>query len=211
MDLSREFYEIYAKHLDEAELAEINRRFIVDVSNLGPSAVAITKSETANELFDRVMDYPVIKESLKYGGENKYDSLDHFGFCFGRAMLVHLEALRMKIPKENIMKFWFIGPFKNGHWNHHVITAIRVEGQGWVLLDPVFGKVMSLPEYYEHTLKFFGEKLAIVATKPKRFLSAHSLLTNSNYTKENLQKDFSVMKIYWKEFFDDLMSQFRNR
>ncbi len=78
----------------------------------------------------------------------KYDPQGNFGFCFGRATAVHLEALRRGLARPRIMKIWGVGPMKGG-WGHHVATLVAAKEGGWWAIDPEISRVVSGTEWIQ--------------------------------------------------------------
>ncbi len=70
---------------------------------------------------------------------SKYDPKGCIGFCFGRAVVTHTEALRRNVFPESIKKIWAVGAHGKGRWEFHVTTIIRSKeerGGGWWAEDP---------------------------------------------------------------------------
>ena len=72
------------------------------------------------------------------GALTKYDPMKIIGFCFGRAMAVHLKALQMGLNPESIKKIFIIGDLKsNGmtQYRFHVATTIKGNDGDWYAFD----------------------------------------------------------------------------
>ena len=89
-------------------------------------------------LYRQVQSHPVLSvDRLAH-----YDPTGDIGFCFGRAMAVHLGALEMGLAPESIRKLFIIGDLKAGDktdWRFHVTTVVRGE-DGWYAIDPFLGR-----------------------------------------------------------------------
>jgi hypothetical protein len=70
----------------------------------------------------------------------KYDPTGIIGFCFGRAMAVHLLARKTGLAEENIRKLFVIGDLRSGpnpEWRFHVTTLVKGEDGHWHAIDPI--------------------------------------------------------------------------
>ena len=88
------------------------------------------------ELIARVRNHPVASVNAL----GKYDPEGYIGFCFGRAMAVHLMARKMGLAKDSIKKLFVVGDLRSGpepEWRFHVTTVIRGENGQWSALDPI--------------------------------------------------------------------------
>lgn len=100
--------------------------------------------DQAKDLYQYLSCHPVA--SLAH--VRKYDPKGNFGFCFGRATAVHLEALRRGVARPRIMKIWGVGPMQGG-WGHHVATLVAAKEGGWWAIDPEIGRVVSGVEWIQ--------------------------------------------------------------
>lgn len=151
-----------------------------------------------NDLFKKVQSHKVAGNcALK-----KYDPKGSTGFCFGRAMSIHIEALRMGLDKNSIRKIWAVGNLKSGSgsWKYHVATIVRGE-DGWYAIDPIFGNPIRLEDWYKTLKKNFdaSDNMRIFATEAKRFGPGSS----EPYNHWLLHgRDFN-------RYFDDLLEESR--
>lgn len=116
------------------------------------------------------------------------------GFCFARASIAHVEALRRGVDTRSVKKIWVIGDM--GHWGHHVATMIKTE-EGWMVFDDIFGFVTPRDWIAEMELHTEGKQLMYFASSAERFGPA----SNSSYSPVDLfgteQSD------YYNGFFKD--------
>lgn len=71
---------------------------------------------------------------------SKYDPTGEIGFCFGRAMAVHLLARQQGLAKESIRKLFVIGDLRSGEdpeWRFHVTTLVKGDDGKWYAIDPI--------------------------------------------------------------------------
>ncbi len=104
-----------------------------------------------------------------------YDPENRYGFCFGRATWVWLQALKAGVDKQSIKKIFLVGPMKNGgtEWQFHVVTALRTSkgffSDTWVVVDPNFKKILTVEEFFTHYNRSSTDyKLRLFVTEPQR-------------------------------------------
>jgi len=159
---------------------------------------ALSKLE-AKELYNTISNNPVARLSRNY----KYDPDSQLGFCFGRAMTAHLEALSQGIDKSAIRKIFVGGQMKavgfDFNWQYHVATVIKnVEG-GWWVIDPIFEAPISIEKWYSEMKKNdIDGKLRLYATEPSRLAA----VGNGKYRK------FELMDDYYNGYFKDLLQYY---
>ncbi|MFN3455355.1 MAG: hypothetical protein ACK41T_10385 [Pseudobdellovibrio sp.] len=161
----------------------------------------ISRSE-AIRIYEAVTRHPVARV-LKL---TTYDPDGNIGFCFGRAMTTHLEALSRGIDKDSIRKVFVVGVMRalvgDKIWQFHVATAIKGDDGHWWVLDPFFGQVVHLEKWYEkmysHDVKGV---LRLYVTEPTRFGAAGS----HSYQKSHLMLDS------YNNYFKDLMEYYRKK
>lgn len=209
MDLNMQFYKDFVSPKTDEQIIDLNYAMIDEMDKIPFSSTKETTKEDIQAILDNVRSKEFIQKSC--GRVNEYDPNNQVGFCFGRAMATHLEALKNRIDKQSILKLWLVGEFENAHWNHHVAVILRANDRKWYVLDPLFSRIFTTSEYVSLFNRQYGYRLAMVPTNPKRFLSAKSKLDRSysRYNKKNLSYDFSNMEIFWKEFFTDLLKEMR--
>lgn len=149
-------------------------------------------------LFRLVNEHPVASMEVK----SKYDPTTIIGFCFGRAMSVHLEALRAGLAKENIRKVWVVGPMRHDNiiWKHHVATMVRGTDKNWYVIDPEYTKPLLVRDWYEdlNSMSVDG-RLQFFASSPSRW----GPMNNRPYEKMELGHP------YYNNYFNDLLKESR--
>ncbi len=152
----------------------------------------VTNSE-ANEVYESMKNNNVVRCDLSY--ERPGQSI---GFCFGRATIAHMEALRMGVHPEAIRKIWVIGDM--GHWGHHVATMVKTEN-GWKVLDNVTGFVSPEDWMTQMKAQTRGDKpLMFFSSNAERFGPA----SNAGYDPTDLFGSGS--DDYYNSFFRDYFS-----
>ena len=100
----------------------------------------LTESER-NDIYWNIIWNPVASPS----NLNLYDPEKKLGFCFGRAMAVHLEALYLGLAPDKIKKLWIFGQLKSKkeNWRYHVTTVVRgTDGKDYAI-DPILDGPME--------------------------------------------------------------------
>ncbi|MCX5795605.1 MAG: hypothetical protein NTY77_08945 [Elusimicrobia bacterium] len=97
------------------------------------------------QLWDATYRHPVagIDDEKKLA---KYDPQGFIGFCFGRAMAVHLLARQMGLAEDGVRKLFVIGDLREGadpEWRFHVTALVRGEDGAWYAIDPIMDDPMS--------------------------------------------------------------------
>lgn len=115
-------------------------------NNFPGFAKSVTREE-ATQILRAVISHPVAGLHMLH----KYDPSQSMGFCFGRAMTVHLESIHSGVSQESIRKLWAFGDLRTGSnmWRYHVTSMLRGPGKTWWALDPIFGYVMTAEEWHK--------------------------------------------------------------
>lgn len=153
----------------------------------------------AQEIVRRIDESPVTSP----WSADKYDPSGEMGFCFGRAMAAHLEALSMNVDKDSILKLFAVGRFVTGEsrWRYHVTTLIRAENGDWWAVDPFFGRPLPLGDWARGMQDLDEDRaMRLFLTEAKRFIPdsvepyRRHILTDPGY----------------RGYFTDLLWHFRN-
>jgi hypothetical protein len=166
---------------------------------------ALSKNE-ANALFNAVSKNPVARISRNY----KYDPDSQLGFCFGRAMTAHLEALSQGVDKSAIRKVFVGGQMKavgfDFNWQFHVATVVKNAEGGWWVIDPIFEAPISVEKWYSEMKKNdIDGKLRFYAAEPTRL----GAVGNGKYQKFELMDD--IYNGYFKELLQYYSLKTRNK
>lgn len=155
-DVRQNLYDLQQQRLLEAnfhpkKIHQQNRKVIRQIESLETKSDPDSKRVTAlnNEQIREVVDYAASHPVAGFDVINKYDPDGIVGFCFGRALFVHLELLRRGVAKESIKKVFVVGEMQSGTimWQFHVATAVKGTDGKWWVLDPAMG-LMELREWY---------------------------------------------------------------
>ena len=140
-----------------------------------------------------VGDYALVK---------KYDPEGNIGFCFGRALVMQIEALKHGVAKEAVRKIWAVGSmkYKDIYWQHHVATMVRGTDRAWYVLDPEYDKPLVLEKWVKTVKEMDSDgRLQFFASDGKRWGPADS----SAPYPSTLKSDF------FNGYFEDLMVESR--
>ncbi len=103
-------------------------------------------------LFNAASQHPVTRLDRL----NFYDPKGEIGFCFGRAMAVHLLARKtFQLDSDSIKKLFIIGDLRSGQnpeWRFHVTTLVQggsraVSEPVWYAIDPIMDGPMKLEDW----------------------------------------------------------------
>jgi len=137
------------------------------IASSSPDLVPAISQQQASLLVKTILDHPT--NGSKH--EKKYDPEECYGFCFGRATLVHSEALRRGVDPAAIKKIWVVGSIEKGRWQFHVATMIKAKGTGtWWVVDPIYSKAISVKEWVQRMQNGADDsRMMIFVTDPRRF------------------------------------------
>lgn len=123
--------------------------------------------EQANAIVAGIINHPT--HGLER--EKTFDPQGCYGFCFGRATLIHHQALLRQIAPAAIRKIWAVGSIEHNKWQFHVSTLIKASNQDtWWACDPIFYQANEVRKW----IKFMEElsddrRMMFFVTKANRF------------------------------------------
>jgi hypothetical protein len=156
---SSEFIESHNKKIEEA-LKEVIRPWFFAKSG------GIRFSD-AHKLVRLIMTHPTNGPAQ----ENIFDPNQCYGFCFGRATLIHNEALRRKVDPDFIRKIWAVGPTEKQRWQFHVATLIKARDlPTWWACDPIFEYALDVQDWILRMKQFSDDgRMMFFVTEAHRF------------------------------------------
>lgn len=193
-------------HFDEQNTERLrNLRNLPGANGKIPEGFSQSK---IREIFRNTRDNPV----ASICNLSKYESATGEGFCFGRAMAAHLEALKSATDASNVRKIWYVGKQgRNGdHWSFHVATALRGKNGNWYVIDPKFGKPIEVEAWYA-ALKFTDKTglARIHISDPSTFVIKPDLIKASDIASTTSYLDRAKMSGGIGRFFDDLSASMK--
>lgn len=125
--------------------ADAYRRLL---DRFGPRVEGLSP-ESRQALWDEAFAHPVagLDDPAKL---QRYDPTGIIGFCFGRAMAVHLLARRLGLAESSIAKLFVVGDLRSGpdpEWRFHVATLVRGADGRWYAIDPILGEPVEAREW----------------------------------------------------------------
>lgn len=107
------------------------------VSEKTPESAASLMTGDRAALFQRAVKHPV----TDLNHLDQYDPQGFIGFCFGRAMGVHLMGRLAGLERPSVRKLFIIGDLRSGadpEWRFHVTTLVKgQETNQWYAVDPI--------------------------------------------------------------------------
>ncbi len=127
-------------------------RFKAALREESPSETA-PKFQTLQTLSRTIVEHPIAGR----GQRRNYDPDGTTGFCFGRALVAHLEALRMGVPATHVRKLWAVGPLGlfGHHFSFHVSTIVRDRDGAWWAIDPSLSRSPIRASLWAQTVRAF--------------------------------------------------------
>jgi hypothetical protein len=197
-----------------------NRRLMQHLDGLPVPAARGSRHSTftpqqAQDLHDRVSRNPVASLCQL----PNYDRTGTSGFCFGRAVATHVEALRMGLNRDSIRKVWAMGEVSgpNGRiWSYHVSTAVRGQDRRWYVIDSYAQNPMPLNDWYRAITAESG------LGRTRLYSSAPSRVTPSAFHPDpqtgrqpstrlqlGLDDPTGTYPRHMQRYYEDLMANFR--
>jgi hypothetical protein len=134
--------------------------------------------------------------------ESQYDPEECFGFCFGRASLIHHEAIQKNIDPEAIRKIWAVGSLEKEKWHFHVSTILKAQGRGtWWATDTIYKSAISVETWMDRMERSSDDgRLMLFVTDPRRF----SVYSPQFYTGLDLLGDgrSDYYNGYFRDYFE---------
>ena len=174
----------YQEGLSAAQIKKHNEKILAALKDpVAPTKEESTATITRDEalvIFKAVANHPTNGRDK----EEKYDPEDCFGFCFGRAVMVHTEALRRGVDPASIKKIWAVGSLEKGKWHFHVATMVKSSRTGsWWVIDPVYGTVINAETWISRMQNSSDDnQMMVFVTDPRRF----SVYSPQHYTEIDL-------------------------
>ena len=210
LNLYNEIENLEKSHFDTRADIEKENQNAMKMLNTKSSKVFhrkeyITVNE-AEELHRKLVSDPVANaDKWTYDPDLKY------GYCFGRATSVWLNALDLGMDKDSVKKIFLVGPMKAAgfDWQFHVATAIRskdIFSERWLIVDKTFNRPVTIHEFYNFFKQFnTDQKLRMIVTEPQRLVPSSTEKFGPRIYK-NIENDYMYNK-----YFQDLLRNFSNK
>lgn len=199
------------QYLDLSQVQNLNREFLTTLEGYQPPtherrARGITEDDAYRML------YAARNHSVVGGHQvRKYSQPgESMGYCFGRAMYLHILALKLGVQKASIHKIWALGPMQSNDglvtWGYHVSLIVFSPQKGWLVLDPNFHRPFSVSEWMD----FYGkqsadQRIRFYVTEPEKLG-----LYAGKYSRYMLGLDLKNSEDWFKHYFVDMLKATRN-
>jgi len=206
-------YDYYTQQialLSNEEVQGLNRTFVEILQNytppVHPNRAQAIDSDRAKKMLNIVYDHPTVgfkaDEIYMHPGEE-------MGFCFGRAMYLHLLALKLGLQKESIKKIWAVGPMQSDKpgidWGYHVALLVFSK-EGWVVLDPNKMRVMAVADWVKtYSQKSLDGRIRFYGSDAEKFG-----LYSGKYSRYMLGLDLNASEDWYKHYFVDMLQATRH-
>lgn len=172
-DLNGSYFDVETTKENAARWNEKVLSWLDDQSKYGDRASARGRipsfsDKQIQELYQRISTNKV----ADYSKVRKYDPDSSIGFCFGRALNVYIEALRMGLAKESVRKVWAVGKMKYDKifWRYHVATIVKRSDGQWMAIDPEYYKPITVQQWHKEVKAMDVDgKLMLYTSKGNRF------------------------------------------
>lgn len=197
-----EYYKQEFSHLSGHEIQALNKKELNDLQLMRSPKVLdnnkvgwLTRQE-AQVISDWMNSHSVIS----YDKITKYDPERKIGFCFGRAMAVHLELIARGVSKDAIRKV-FITP-SMGLDHFHVVTVVRGPAGVWWAFE-LNSQPMPLTEWVARWGERVGTKMKVHITDPSKFAGQAGKYNRLQFA------DGQGVDGYYRNYFLDFLKSYR--
>jgi len=214
--LKANLYQFRHQEIAEGKnFEQLKKELLEGLKKQSPQA---SSTKAAGVSYDqaRLILSKLLQERIYYDYRS-YDPQGNIGFCFGRAMYLHLQLLRHGVAKDSIKKIFAIGPMRTGeiNWQFHVATMVKDKNSNdWWVLDSNLPRPLSIEkwiEYYQkfridQTSMFFGFFKKTDNEKSIRFYVTEASKFGSSawqYSPQSLNDPF------YNNFFKDMLRDFK--
>lgn len=170
-NLYDDYNSLASQDVDPSEIEKVNLKALQEINSLQtesrPNRLKSINYEQAKTVLQSLNMNPITGPR----GIFTYDPEMRIGFCFGRALFVHLELLRRGVSKDSIKKVFAVGPMKNraGNWQFHVTTLVRGPQENWLAIDNYLNRIVTLEQWMDEMRTFSTDKkLRFYLTEPNK-------------------------------------------
>ncbi|MBP9681009.1 MAG: hypothetical protein KBD76_06365 [Bacteriovorax sp.] len=183
-----------------------HNQLVVDMLTLEPetslSGIPYVTLEEAKKVYQSIIDSSVVVN------KSAYDPNGNEGYCFGRAIIGHVEAIAHGLDPRAVKKIWTVG-----NWSHYPFhVAILLKGkEGWYAIDRAYLGVVSAQEWIERSIpsEISGDRPNMIfVTDGDRFSLQNALTYRSvdffSTDNEFYEREGDFYRGYFKDFFEEL-------
>lgn len=199
---------LFETNFDPKKIHQTNRQVIRDIEQIELNQDSKRVTALSEKELRKLLNYAIHHPVAGLKALNKYDPNGEIGFCFGRALFIHLELLRRGVDKESIKKVFVVGEMlevdpvtnKQTVWQFHVATSVKgTDGQWWVI-DPSYG-LFELRDWYRYMKKMAVQGRISVFNTPLSKIGPSAWEYNT--------KPGGLMDPYYNNYFKDLFASFK--
>ncbi len=222
LDLRQDLYQLRESEImNNINLKEVSDSVVSALNNYKPEFSTGRVDGVDYRQAYHIMDQ--LKKEAIYTNYDQYDMGRNVGFCFGRAMYMHLQLLRYGVNKDSIKKVFVVGPMQvpGVMWQFHVATVVKSkDSDHWWALDTNLGKPVLLEEWVRHYEKrstdrsydgFFSRFLdrpVIDKTKSLRFYITEPSKIGPSGWEYNI-KPGGLFDLFYNDYFKDMFKSFK--
>jgi hypothetical protein len=205
-----EYYKSDTRNKSDIQIKAENKDLLSEIQAYvppqNPRKVQAIPVSTAYDILNIVEKHPVVGR----GARERYmrDGVE-IGYCFGRAMYIHLLLLKMGVQKESIRKIWSVGPTKTGNpnliWGHHVSIMVYTKEQGWMTIDTGERKPQQVSSWmFTYLDNSVDGRVKFYITKPEKFG-----IETVKYNPVNLGFKLDRQSDWYHHYFVDMLASIR--
>lgn len=202
-NLYQDYNNLLNSGADSNDIYELNKLTLKEIYNYSFERNSKRVSGISKQQGQDLIEFTQNHFVTGYVSSNKYDPTGDIGFCFGRALFIHLELLRHGVQKQAIKKAFAIGPMYSGgmYWQFHVTTIVQGNDGEWLAIDPYVGHVVKLEEWFDYlTAKSRNGKLRFYLSDPAKIGPAD--------IEYNLRPG-GLLEPQYNNYFADMLQYFR--
>ncbi len=195
----------------------MNQKILESIQNYVPQVSSGRVSGITFEQGQLLMS-KLINDPLNTDPEKQYDPEGELGFCFGRALKLHLDLLRYGVNKESIKKIFVVGPMNvpGQVWQFHVATIVKdLNSNDWWALDTNLKKPVLVDDWMkqyqrfrtDRTFRLFRSPL-IDITKSLRFYITQPQKIGPSGWEYNIQQG-GLFDAFYNGYFKDMFKSFK--
>ena len=209
----RRTFEIEQKQ----DFQQLNQDLLKSIQSYEPTTsigrINGINAQQGQMLISKVMNHDMLSDSKR-----NYDPEGQLGFCFGRALKLHLELLRYGVNKDSIKKIFVIGPMNlpGKVWQFHVATIVKdLNSNDWWALDTNLRKPVMVADWMKYYEKYRSDRTERLFRKPKidptkslRFYITQPEKIGASGWEYNI-KSGGLFDDYYNEYFKDMFKLFK--
>ncbi len=202
-------YQNEIAHQSVEQIHQMNQKVVTDLHAYVPPRGARAQSidwGTLLQMIKITQNHSVVgyKSSSQYSHEGT-----ETGYCFGRAMYLHLLALKLGLQKESIKKIWALGPLTTSQygltWGYHVALLVYSKEYGWLTIDPNENKPQSFEAWINtFTQRSVDQRVRFYISDPDK-----QALYTGKYSRYLMGLNLSLDKDWFKHYFVDMLKAVR--